>query len=69
MEVFIMKKNRMNLRIFENSGGAGAGEPGGSAGEITIIRIMLGAVDSRLTVTRRQRKLLTQEQRGQSVLH
>lgn len=27
-----MKKNRMNLRIFENSGGAGAGEPGGSAG-------------------------------------
>lgn len=32
MEVFIMKKNRMNLRIFENSGGAGAGEPGGSAG-------------------------------------
>lgn len=26
-----MKKNRMNLRIFENSGGAGAGEPGGSA--------------------------------------
>ena len=28
----IMKKNRMNLRIFENSGGAGAGEPGGSAG-------------------------------------
>lgn len=27
--------------------------------EITIIRIMLGAVDSRLTVTRRQRKLLT----------
>lgn len=27
-----MKKNRMNLRIFENSDGAGAGEPGGSAG-------------------------------------
>lgn len=27
-----MKKNRMNLRIFENSGGAGAGEPRGSAG-------------------------------------
>lgn len=27
-----MKKNRMNLRIFENSGGAGAGESGGSAG-------------------------------------
>lgn len=27
-----MKKNRMNLRIFENSSGAGAGEPGGSAG-------------------------------------
>ena len=27
-----MKKNRMNLRIFENSGGVGAGEPGGSAG-------------------------------------
>ena len=27
-----MKKNRMNLRIFENSGGAGAGELGGSAG-------------------------------------
>ena len=27
-----MKKNRMNLRIFGNSGGAGAGEPGGSAG-------------------------------------
>lgn len=27
-----MKKNRMNLRIFENSGGGGAGEPGGSAG-------------------------------------
>ena len=27
-----MKKNRMNLRIFENSSGAGAGESGGSAG-------------------------------------
>lgn len=27
-----MKKNRMNLRIFENSGDAGAGESGGSAG-------------------------------------
>ena len=27
-----MKRERMNLRIFENSGGAGAGEPGGSAG-------------------------------------
>lgn len=27
-----MKKNRMNLQLFENSGGAGAGEPGGNAG-------------------------------------